>query len=86
MINSALDLSRMPFDDPEVYDMLAGPTPSACSRSSPAPYRAVCAERSRCQMATLPRLQPRQFYDQLLLATAITVPACARRRSWVLSR
>jgi error-prone DNA polymerase len=47
-----LDLSRMPMDDPEVYDML-------CRADSVGVFQV----ESRAQMSTLPRLKPRTFYD-----------------------
>jgi error-prone DNA polymerase len=52
MIDSTLDLARMPLDDPEVYQML-------CRADTVGVFQV----ESRAQMATLPRLQPREFYD-----------------------
>jgi error-prone DNA polymerase len=51
-LNDELDLSRMPMDDPEVYDML-------CRADSVGVFQV----ESRAQMSTLPRLKPRTFYD-----------------------
>jgi error-prone DNA polymerase len=47
-----LDLSRMPMDDPEIYDML-------CRADSVGVFQV----ESRAQMSTLPRLKPQRFYD-----------------------
>ncbi len=62
MIHSMLDLSTMPLDDPEVYDML-------CRADSVGVFQV----ESRAQMATLPRLQPRCFYD-LVVEVALIRP------------
>ncbi|MEV0729985.1 error-prone DNA polymerase [Polymorphospora sp. NPDC050346] len=62
MIESTLDLSDMPLDDPEVYDML-------CRADSVGVFQV----ESRAQMATLPRLKPRQFYD-LVVEVALIRP------------
>ena len=51
-LGSRLDLGRMPTDDPEVYDML-------CQADTVGVFQV----ESRAQMATLPRLRPREFYD-----------------------
>ncbi len=58
----ALDLAHLPPNDPEVYDMLCR-----------ADTIGVFQVESRAQMATLPRLQPRQFYD-LVIEVAIIRP------------
>ncbi|MBI3071104.1 MAG: error-prone DNA polymerase, partial [Deltaproteobacteria bacterium] len=47
-----IDLAHLPPDDPAVYDM--------CSRADTV---GVFQIESRAQMATLPRMQPRCFYD-----------------------
>ncbi len=62
MIDSEFDLSTMPLDDPEVYDML-------CRADSVGVFQV----ESRAQMATLPRLQPREFYD-LVVEVALIRP------------
>jgi error-prone DNA polymerase len=62
MIDSELDLSRMPLADPEVYDML-------CAADSVGVFQV----ESRAQMATLPRLKPRVFYD-LVIEVALIRP------------
>ncbi|BCJ63388.1 error-prone DNA polymerase [Polymorphospora rubra] len=62
MIESKLDLSDMPLDDPEVYDML-------CRADSVGVFQV----ESRAQMATLPRLKPREFYD-LVVEVALIRP------------
>jgi error-prone DNA polymerase len=62
MIESELDLAHMPLDDPEVYDML-------CRADSVGVFQV----ESRAQMATLPRLQPRTFYD-LVVEVALIRP------------
>src|SRR5688572_28404674 len=46
------DLSRLPPEDPEVYDML-------CRADTVGVFQV----ESRAQMSTMPRLQPRTFYD-----------------------
>ncbi|WP_203857069.1 error-prone DNA polymerase [Plantactinospora mayteni] len=62
MIESTLDLSAMSLDDPEVYDML-------CRADSVGVFQV----ESRAQMATLPRLKPREFYD-LVVEVALIRP------------
>jgi len=62
MIESELDLPRMPLDDSEVYDML-------CRADSIGVFQV----ESRAQMATLPRLKPRVFYD-LVVEVALIRP------------
>ncbi|WP_460370072.1 error-prone DNA polymerase, partial [Actinocorallia lasiicapitis] len=56
------DLSNLPADDPAVYDMLCD-----------ADTIGVFQIESRAQMATLPRLQPRNFYD-LVVEVALIRP------------
>jgi error-prone DNA polymerase len=62
MIESELDLSTMPLDDPEVYRML-------CAADSIGVFQV----ESRAQMATLPRLRPVTFYD-LVVEVALIRP------------
>ena len=62
MIDSTLDLSTMPLDDAEVYEML-------CRADSVGVFQV----ESRAQMATLPRLKPREFYD-LVVEVALIRP------------
>jgi error-prone DNA polymerase len=62
MIESELDLSTMPLGDPEVYEML-------CRADSVGVFQV----ESRAQMATLPRLRPRKFYD-LVVEVALIRP------------
>ncbi len=62
MIDSTLDLATMPLDDAEVYEML-------CRADSVGVFQV----ESRAQMATLPRLQPREFYD-LVVEVALIRP------------
>jgi len=57
-----LTLGRMPAEDPEVYDML-------CEADSIGVFQV----ESRAQMATLPRLKPREFYD-LVVEIALIRP------------
>ena len=57
-----LDLSNIPSEDPVVYDML-------CKGDS----LGVFQLESRAQMAMLPRLKPRSFYD-LVIEVAIVRP------------
>ncbi|MGZ6228749.1 MAG: error-prone DNA polymerase [Candidatus Binataceae bacterium] len=57
-----VDLAHLPADDPEVYAML-----------SRADTVGVFQVESRAQMATLPRMQPRTFYD-LVVEVAIIRP------------
>ncbi|MDG4832170.1 error-prone DNA polymerase [Solwaraspora sp. WMMD1047] len=62
LIESSLDLSSMSLDDPEVYEML-------CRADSVGVFQV----ESRAQMATLPRLKPREFYD-LVVEVALIRP------------
>ncbi len=62
MIQSELDISTMPLDDDEVYAMLRR-----------ADSVGVFQVESRAQMATLPRLKPREFYD-LVVEVALIRP------------
>ncbi|NBE83772.1 error-prone DNA polymerase [Micromonospora rubida] len=62
MIGETLDLGDMTLDDPEVYDML-------CRADSVGVFQV----ESRAQMATLPRLKPREFYD-LVVEVALIRP------------
>jgi error-prone DNA polymerase len=62
MIGSTLDLGAMSLDDPEVYEMLRR-----------ADSVGVFQVESRAQMATLPRLKPREFYD-LVVEVALIRP------------
>ncbi|WP_433386656.1 error-prone DNA polymerase [Micromonospora sp. KLBMP9576] len=62
MIGLSLDLGDMTLDDPEVYDML-------CRADSVGVFQV----ESRAQMATLPRLKPREFYD-LVVEVALIRP------------
>ncbi|GAA2638762.1 error-prone DNA polymerase [Dactylosporangium fulvum] len=62
MIDSTLDIAHMPLDDPEVYEML-------CRADSVGVFQV----ESRAQMATLPRLKPREFYD-LVVEVALIRP------------
>ncbi|WP_281905166.1 error-prone DNA polymerase [Phytohabitans aurantiacus] len=62
MIDFDLDLSTMALDDPEIYDML-------CRADSVGVFQV----ESRAQMATLPRLKPREFYD-LVVEVALIRP------------
>ena len=57
-----LDLATLPHEDPEVYDML-------CAADSVGVFQV----ESRAQMATLPRLKPRTFYD-LVVEVALIRP------------
>ncbi len=57
-----LDLATIPHEDPEVYDML-------CAADSVGVFQV----ESRAQMATLPRLKPRKFYD-LVVEVALIRP------------
>lgn len=56
------DLQSIPPDDPEVYDML-------CDADTVGVFQV----ESRAQMATLPRLKPREFYD-LVVEVALIRP------------
>ncbi len=62
MIESDLDIGSMDLTDPEVYDML-------CRADSVGVFQV----ESRAQMATLPRLKPRVFYD-LVVEVALIRP------------
>jgi error-prone DNA polymerase len=62
MIESDLDLSSMDLTDCEVYEML-------CRADSVGVFQV----ESRAQMATLPRLKPREFYD-LVVEVALIRP------------
>jgi error-prone DNA polymerase len=62
MIGMSLDLGGMTLDDPEVYEML-------CRADSVGVFQV----ESRAQMATLPRLKPREFYD-LVVEVALIRP------------
>src|SRR6202047_3689344 len=57
-----VDLAKLPKDDPATYDMLCR-----------AETIGVFQVESRAQMATLPRLQPKEFYD-LVIEVAIVRP------------
>ncbi|MBI2388886.1 MAG: PHP domain-containing protein [Deltaproteobacteria bacterium] len=57
-----LDLWQLPHDDPEVFDMI-------CKADTIGLFQI----ESRAQMTTLPRLQPRQFYD-LVVEVALIRP------------
>jgi error-prone DNA polymerase len=57
-----IDLGMLPPDDPAVYDML-------CAADSVGVFQV----ESRAQMATLPRLRPRRFYD-LVVEVALIRP------------
>ncbi len=58
----ALDLARLPMDDPAVYDMI-------CKADTIGVFQI----ESRAQMNTLPRLAPRKFYD-LVVEVALIRP------------
>ena len=58
----AVDLARLPMDDPEVYDLL-------CRADTVSVFQV----ESRAQMNTLPRLAPRKFYD-LVVEVALIRP------------
>jgi len=62
MIESDLDIGTMRLDDSEVYAML-------CRADSVGVFQV----ESRAQMATLPRLKPREFYD-LVVEVALIRP------------
>ncbi|MEV6346664.1 error-prone DNA polymerase [Actinoplanes sp. NPDC051851] len=62
MIDDELDIGTMRLDDPEVYAML-------CRADSVGVFQV----ESRAQMATLPRLKPREFYD-LVIEVALIRP------------
>ncbi len=57
-----IDYAHLPPDDPKVYDML-------CQADTVGVFQV----ESRAQMATLPRMQPRRFYD-LVVEVAIIRP------------
>jgi error-prone DNA polymerase len=57
-----VDLAKLPKDDQETYDML-------CQADTIGLFQV----ESRAQMATLPRMQPREFYD-LVIEVAIIRP------------
>jgi error-prone DNA polymerase len=57
-----VDLAQLPKDDPETYDML-------CAADTVGVFQV----ESRAQMATLPRMKPREFYD-LVIEVAIIRP------------
>jgi error-prone DNA polymerase len=57
-----MDFGKMPLDDIEVYDML-------CAADAVGVFQV----ESRAQMATLPRLRPRKFYD-LVIEVALIRP------------
>jgi error-prone DNA polymerase len=57
-----VDLAQLPKDDPETYDML-------CTADTIGVFQV----ESRAQMATLPRMKPREFYD-LVIEVAIIRP------------
>ncbi len=57
-----VDLAHLPADDPKVYDML-------CEADTVGVFQV----ESRAQMATLPRMRPRRFYD-LVVEVAIIRP------------
>ncbi len=58
----AIDLARLPMDDPAVYDMI-------CKADTVGLFQI----ESRAQMNTLPRLAPRKFYD-LVVEVALIRP------------
>jgi error-prone DNA polymerase len=60
--NCPVDLTKLPKDDPATYDMLCR-----------AETIGVFQVESRAQMATLPRMKPREFYD-LVIEVAIIRP------------
>jgi error-prone DNA polymerase len=62
MIESSLDISDLSLDDPEIYKML-------CRADSVGVFQV----ESRAQMATLPRLKPKEFYD-LVVEVALIRP------------
>jgi len=57
-----IDLAQLPKDDPTTYDML-------CAADTVGVFQV----ESRAQMATLPRMKPRKFYD-LVIEVAIIRP------------
>ncbi len=60
--NNALGLYNLPDEDPRVYDLL-------CAAESVGVFQV----ESRAQMGTLPRMQPRKFYD-LVVEVALIRP------------
>ncbi|GAA2517407.1 error-prone DNA polymerase [Pilimelia columellifera] len=62
LIGQRLELAEMPLDDPEVYEML-------CRADAVGVFQV----ESRAQLATLPRLKPREFYD-LVVEVALIRP------------
>src|SRR5690606_15011716 len=64
-----LELHSLPQDDPAVYDLL-------CAADTVGVFQV----ESRAQMATLPRLQPRTFYD-IVVAVALIRPGPIQGRS-----
>src|SRR6185369_9355405 len=61
-VNPGIDIGKMDLDDAEVYDML-------CRADAVGVFQV----ESRAQMATLPRLKPRKFYD-LVVEVALIRP------------
>jgi error-prone DNA polymerase len=59
-VDPGLDIGKMPLDDQEVYDML-------CRADAVGVFQV----ESRAQMATLPRLKPRKFYDLVVEVSLI---------------
>jgi error-prone DNA polymerase len=62
LLGDSVDLATVPAEDPAVYDML-------CKGDSVGVFQV----ESRAQMAMLPKLQPRRFYD-LVIQVAIVRP------------
>src|SRR5262249_54886092 len=62
MVDPTMDLGRLDLADEEIYDML-------CRADSVGVFQV----ESRAQMATLPRLKPRKFYD-LVVEVALIRP------------
>jgi error-prone DNA polymerase len=61
-VDPTIDIGKMPLDDQEVYDML-------CRADAVGVFQV----ESRAQMATLPRLRPREFYH-LVVEVALIRP------------
>jgi error-prone DNA polymerase len=61
-VDPEIDIGKMQLDDPEVYEML-------CRADAVGVFQV----ESRAQMATLPRLKPRKFYD-LVVEVALIRP------------
>ncbi len=61
-VDPAIDIGKMPLDDAEVFEML-------CRSDAVGVFQV----ESRAQMATLPRLRPREFYD-LVIEVALIRP------------